>query len=76
MLECRLSGEKGITLVSSKRTTPSSGFSKPAIMRSKVVFPHPEGPSREKNSPAFITKLMSDNAMKSPKRFETWSIET
>ena len=31
--------------------SPASGCSKPAIMRSVVVLPQPEGPSREMNSP-------------------------
>ena len=36
----------------SKRTLPLSGFSKPPMMRSVVVFPQPEGPSS-------VTKLFS-----------------
>ena len=34
----------------SSSNCPSLGCSKPAIRRSKVVFPQPEGPSRVKNS--------------------------
>ena len=30
---------------------PSSGCSKPASMRSVVVLPQPDGPSRDRNSP-------------------------
>ena len=37
----------------SSRILPPSGRSKPAIRRSVVVLPHPEGPSSEKNSPAW-----------------------
>ena len=33
-------------------TRPASGSSKPAIIRSEVVLPQPDGPSSEKNSPA------------------------
>jgi hypothetical protein len=33
------------------RISPELGSSKPAIMRKVVVLPHPEGPSKEKNSP-------------------------
>ena len=35
---------------------PPSGRSKPAIMRSSVVLPQPDGPSRVKNSPASIAE--------------------
>ena len=34
--------------------SPASGTSKPAIMRSVVVLPHPDGPSSEMNSPGWI----------------------
>src|SRR5579862_3919165 len=33
-------------------TEPASGLSKPAMMRSVVVFPEPDGPSSVKNSPS------------------------
>jgi len=39
------------TSVPSSRMRPAVGSSKPAISRSVVVFPHPGGPSSEKNSP-------------------------
>ena len=35
----------------SKAMEPSSGASKPAISRNKVVLPQPEGPSRAVNEP-------------------------
>ena len=35
----------------SSRIRPAVGTSKPASIRSVVVLPQPEGPSREKNSP-------------------------
>src|SRR5260370_25179240 len=37
--------------VPSSRIRPAVGCSNPAISRSVVVFPHPDGPSSEKNSP-------------------------
>ena len=37
-------------------------------MRSVVVLPQPESPSRQKNSPSSIVKLESCTATKSPKR--------
>ena len=39
---------------SANRTTPSSAFSKPAIILSVVVLPQPLGPKRVKNSFFFI----------------------
>ena len=35
---------------------PASGSSKPAIIRSVVVFPEPDGPSIVKNSPFAISR--------------------
>src|ERR1017187_10076115 len=37
----------------STRISPVSGWSRPAIMRSSVDFPQPDGPSRTLNSPRF-----------------------
>ena len=42
-------------------------------MRSSVVLPQPEGPSRVKNSPASMPRLTPSTAMKSPKRRVTLS---
>ena len=36
---------------------PSSIFSKPAIILSKVDFPHPDGPTKTKNSSSLPSKL-------------------
>ena len=50
------------------------GSSSPAIMRSVVVLPQPEGPSMTKNSPSSTVKFESLTATKSPKalcRFST-----
>jgi len=41
---------------------PSVGVSNPAIIRSVVVFPQPEGPSIEKNSPDAMEKSASATA--------------
>ena len=41
---------------------PVVGLSKPAIIRSVVVLPQPDGPSIEKNSPAPIVKSASSTA--------------
>src|SRR5215510_8359694 len=50
----------------SSRISPSVGCSKPAIMRSVVVLPQPDGPSIEKNSPAGISRSMPSTAVNSP----------
>src|SRR5262249_24038757 len=49
-------------------TRPESGNSKPAIMRSEVVLPQPEGPSREKNSPAAMSSVTSSTATTRPSK--------
>ncbi len=45
-----------VTSSPSSRMRPEVGSSSPAIMRSVVVLPQPEGPSRQKNSPSSTTK--------------------
>src|SRR5207237_4398591 len=47
------------------RMRPEVGNSRPAIIRSVVVFPHPDGPSRQKKSPSRIVKVESRTAVKS-----------
>ena len=64
----RFSGGVDFRSTPSRTIDPVSGRSNPAIIRSNVVFPQPEGPSSVKNSPAFTEKLTSSTATKSPKR--------
>src|SRR3954467_1561579 len=45
---------------------PASGRSNPAIIRSVVVFPEPDGPSRVKNSPASMSRSTWSTATTSP----------
>src|SRR5215471_16520077 len=47
---------------------PSSGVSKPAIMRKVVVLPQPDGPSRAKNSPAAIVRSTPSTARLMPSK--------
>src|SRR5215472_13043255 len=47
----------------SSRMVPSVGCSNPAISRSVVVLPQPEGPSREKNSPLSTVRLTLSTAI-------------
>src|ERR1700740_1397840 len=58
----------------SSRISPMSGRSNPAIMRSNVVLPQPEGPSRVKNSPASTARLTLSTAVSGPKRRVTLRI--
>ena len=51
----RLKGGSGVIGVPSIRISPDVGRSKPAIMRSVVVFPEPEAPSKVRNSPAAMS---------------------
>ena len=43
-------------------TTPEEISSNPAMVRSSVVLPQPDGPSSEKNSPARIVALIPRSA--------------
>src|SRR5438309_5145810 len=49
--------------------SPEVGRSSPAIMRSSVVFPEPEEPSRTRNSPSRIDRSTPSTAWRSPKCF-------
>ena len=50
---------------------PLVGSSRPAIMRSVVVLPQPDGPSSETNSPEASARLTSSTATTPPKRQPT-----
>ena len=52
MLTGRRFAETVVTSCRCRTMRPSSGTSKPAIIRSVVVLPQPLGPSSEKNSPS------------------------
>src|SRR5580693_7046885 len=63
-----------VTSSPASRMRPEDGSSSPAIMRSVVVLPQPDGPSRQKNSPSSTMKVESCTATKPPKdlcRFST-----
>ncbi len=50
----------------STRISPASGSMKPAIILSVVVLPHPEGPSRQMNSPCSTARLMPSTDVTAP----------
>src|SRR3954453_13676532 len=56
---------------SPSRIRPSVGFSRPATMRSVVVLPQPEGPSRAKNEPAGTVSGRWSTEAKTPNRLVT-----
>jgi hypothetical protein len=45
---------------------PVVWMSRPAIARSRVVLPHPDGPRKQTNSPSTISSEMSSRAVKAP----------
>src|SRR6266851_7300341 len=58
------------------RMSPELCFSNPAIIRSRVVFPHPLGPSRTRNSPSLVARSTPSTANDSPKRFLMFRVST
>src|SRR5215472_18448084 len=46
--------------------SPAVGVSRPASMRSRVVFPEPEGPRKTRNSPSWVSRLTLLTAPSSP----------
>ena len=63
-----------LTTFPSMLTDPVVGFSNPAIMRSIVVFPQPDGPRNVINSPSRKTESNSFNTVTFPKDLDTLSI--
>src|SRR5436190_14632949 len=53
---------------------PWSGVSNPAISRSNVVLPQPDGPSSAKNSPLSIDNDTRSTAGTAPNRLLAWMI--
>ncbi len=51
MFTGRLCGGTRVTSAPSRRRARPSGWMNPAMMRSSVVLPHPDGPSSVTNSP-------------------------
>src|SRR5262252_567803 len=47
-------------------TWPASGSTRPATMRSTVLFPQPDGPRRERNSPGAASSETSSTATTGP----------
>src|SRR2546427_1178998 len=58
------------------RISPDVGRSSPAIIRSSVVLPEPEEPSRTRNSPSRIERSTPSTAWSSAKCFLRFRIST
>src|SRR5712692_11550134 len=67
----RWRGGTSLTHRPSKTTSPASGRSKPAIIRSVVVLPHPDPPTTDTNSPCAISSDSPSTARAGPKHFVT-----
>ena len=62
----RRSGGRWVTSSPPRVMVPEVGATKPAIMRSVVDLPHPDGPKSEKNSPSRTWRSMPDTAAAPP----------
>ena len=71
MFTGRRLGSTEVTSFPCSTIRPSSGTSKPAIIRRVVVLPQPLGPSSEKNSPSPMARFTSRTALALPKRLLT-----
>src|SRR5438105_14856788 len=68
----RCLGGRSFTTRSPMRMSPEEISSSPAVMRSAVVFPEPDGPTRTRNSPSATSRLSRSTAsVPSGKLFET-----
>src|SRR5262249_43759582 len=65
----RARGGMSLTRCPPIRMSPEVCFSSPAMMRSKVVLPQPEGPSRTMNSPSRASRLTPLTAVTSSNCF-------
>src|ERR1700761_8731840 len=71
MARLRSFGGTWFMSVSPMCRVPLLGVSKPAIIRSVVVLPQPEGPTTITNSPSSISRFRSSTATFAPKAFVT-----
>src|SRR5689334_13074545 len=72
-------GARSLTTLSSIRTRPEVMLSSPATMRSVVVLPQPDGPTRTTNSLSWMSRLTSLTACTSSyflfsARITTWAM--
>jgi hypothetical protein len=65
-----------LTTRSPMRMSPAVMFSSPAIIRSRVDFPQPEGPTRMTNSPSWMSIDTPWMTCVAPKALRTFLIST
>ena len=66
MFTSRAYGGTRVTSLPASSMLPPSGRSNPAISRSSVVLPEPDGPSSVKNSPGWTVRSVAARAFTSP----------
>src|SRR6185503_18847187 len=66
MAMSRFSGGRSFMRLPAMITSPAVARSRPAIMRSVVVLPQPDGPRRQTTSPALTERSASLTATNSP----------
>ena len=66
----RSAGASSLTSRPPMESSPAPIVSSPAMMRSNVVLPQPEGPTKTQNSPSFTSRLMSWRISTVPKDLE------
>ncbi len=76
MATSRSPGSLLVTSAPSISTRPPLTDSSPAMMRSAVVLPEPDGPSSTKNSPGSMARSMPCSTVVVPCRFTTPSRRT
>src|SRR6266849_2394205 len=73
---CRARGSSFVIFRSPTQISPASGVSRPAAMRSVVVLPQPDGPTRQSSVPSGTSSERSRTAGTVPKerdRFLNWT---
>ena len=76
MATSRSFGGRLLTTRSPMRISPAVMFSSPAIIRSKVDLPQPDGPTSTTNSPSRIEMSTPWMTLVAPKAFRTSRIAT
>ena len=69
----RWAGGCCVTSLPSTKTWPLLADSRPAMMRSVVDLPQPDGPSRTQNVPGSMARSMPSSALVSPHCLETFT---
>src|ERR1700733_6530360 len=71
MAMLRSAGSRSVTFRSPIEIDPDDVVSRPAIIRSVVDFPQPEGPSRTRDSPSSTSMHTSSTTFRAPKTLHT-----